>query len=290
MPRSPRVSYPGAVHHVMSRASDQRRLFADESDCRAFLDLMATARELYDVEWRMFVLMKTHFHAKVRVPHGNISDAMKYLLSKFAQQWNRRRRRRGPLLEGRFKAPLIEDGRYALTVVRYIALNPVKANYCDHPNGWRWTSHRALAGTEPPEEFLDMSWLRQMFDGPTLRDCQRQYQTYIDETEGDPIELVDTMFQGSPEFATDVRGLIGRTMHGIIVPRSYRALARPRLSSLFSGVRHDLGRRNSTIIRAQVVHGYTQAEIGRALGLHPNTISKITRQVRRTHLSLIHIR
>ena len=264
-------------------------MFADEDDCHAFLELLAIVRELYEVEWQMFVLMKTHFHAKVRVPHGNISEAMKYLLSKFAQGWNRRRRRRGPLLEGRFKAPLIEDGRYALTVVRYIALNPVKANYCEHPNGWRWTSHRALAGTEPPAEFLDLGWLRQAFDGPTLRDCQRQYRTYVDDTANDPIEIVDTVLHGSPEFATDVRGMIGRNMHGIIVPRSYRALARPTLASLFCDVKKDLESRNHLVIRAQVVHGYTQREIGRSLGLHPNTISKITRQIRRRHHSLIRI-
>lgn len=264
-------------------------MFADEDDCHAFLDLLAIVRELYEVEWQTFVLMKTHFHAKIRVPHGNISEAMKYLLSKFAQGWNRRRRRRGPLLEGRFKAPLIEDGRYALAVVRYIALNPVKASYCEHANGWRWTSHRALAGTEPPAEFLDLGWLRRTFDGPTLRDCQRQYRTYIDETETDPIEIVDAVLHGSPEFATDVRGMIGRNMHSIIVPRSYRALARPTLASLFCGVKNDLESRNHMVIRAQVVHGYTQAEIGRSLGLHPNTISKITRQIRRRHHSLIRI-
>ena len=65
----------------MARASDRRRIFADEDDCQAFVDLLAIVRELYEVEWQMFVIMKTHFHAKVRVPHGNISEAMKYLLS-----------------------------------------------------------------------------------------------------------------------------------------------------------------------------------------------------------------
>lgn len=288
MARPPRISYPGAIHHAMARASDRRRIFADDDDCRAFLDLMAIVREMYEVEWRMFVLMKTHFHAKVRVPHGNIAEAMKFLLSKFAQRWNRRR---GPLLQGRFKAPLIEDGRYALTVIRYIALNPVKAKYCEHAAAWRWSSHRALAGMEPPTEILDLGWLRQTFDGPTLPDCQRQYRTYVDEAENDSVEIDDRVLVGSPEFTTDIRGVIGRKMHGIIVPRSYRALARPTLASLIRALKkkNGLESRNQMVIRAQVVHGYTQAEIGRSLGLHPNTISKITRKIRRRRHSLIDV-
>jgi DNA-directed RNA polymerase specialized sigma24 family protein len=81
-------------------------------------------------------------------------------------------------------------------------------------------------------------------------------------------------------------------MHGIIVPRSYRALARPTLASLIRAIKvknNGLESRDQMVIRAQVVHGYTQAEIGRSLGLHPNTISKITRKIRRRHHVLIDV-
>ena len=280
MARGLRLTYRGATHHVMARANDKRKLFVDNDDRLAFLELMSVTADRYDVDWEMFVLMNTHFHAKVRTHHANISATMQYLLSKFAEWWNRRRRRRGHLLEGRFKAPLIEDGRYALTVIRYIALNPVKANYVEHAKDWPWGSHRALAGLETPPDFLQVNWLRDYFDGPTLRECQRHYRSFVDAGENEPVDTVDTVAVGSARFASTVRALIGNTMHQNIVPRSYRALGRPVIGSLFSDVGDDLERRNQMVLRAQVVYGYTQAEIARTLALHPNTISKITRRMR----------
>lgn len=287
MARPPRLTYPGAIHHAMARSNDQRLLFTDDDDRRAFLDRMAVVREMFEVDWQMFVLMNTHFHSKVKTPHGNISQAMQYLLSKFAQWWNRRRDRRGHLLDARYKAPIVEEGHYALHVVRYIALNPVKAKYVAHASEWPWSSHRGLAGIEAPADFLEINWLRDVFDGLTLRDCQRQYRHYVDETESDPIEPIDPMFEGSPALAADVRARIAHEMHRTLVPRRYRALARPDLESLFLDNIGDLERRNQTIIRAQVLHGYTQSEIARSLDLHPNTVSKITMELRRKHRSLV---
>jgi putative transposase len=280
MGRPPRLTYKGATHHAMARAVENQLLFVDDEDRRAFLGLMAATREKYDTEWEMWVLMYTHFHLKIRTPHGNISEAMNYLLSKYAQQWNRRHGRNGPLLRGRFKSPLIEDGRYAMTVIRYIALNPVKAKYVSRASEWPWASHRALARLETPPDFLELEWLRTYFDGATLAECQRQYRNYIDVTADDPICEVDPVFNGSPEGAAYARQVIDRRMHGIIVPRAYRTLARQPLDVLFPDVDDNLEGRNEMILRAQVIHGYTQAEIARALGLHPNTISKITRKVR----------
>lgn len=281
MARGPRLTYKNATHHVMARANDKQKLFRDDDDRFAFIQLMRVVMELYDVDWEMFVLMTTHFHAKVRTAHGNISAAMQYLLSRFAEGWNRRRGRRGHVLEGRFKAPLIEDGRYAMAVIRYIALNPVKGNYVEHARDWPWGSHRALAGLERRPDFLQIDWLRHYFDGPTLRDCQRQYGRFVDQSENEPIEIGYPVVIGSASFASQVREHIGRTMHGSIVPRSYRALGRPRLGTLFTDVVDDVERRNQVVLRAQVIYGYTQAEIARALCLHPNTVSKITRRIRR---------
>ena len=263
----------------MARTNDRRRLYVDDSDRLRFIELMRATKEKYGIEWEMFSQMTTHFHAKVRTPRPNISLAMQWLLARFAEYWNARHRRRGSLMEGRFRSPVIEDSRYAYTVIRYIALNPVEAGYVKRASEWRWASHRALGGLESPPDFLSLDWLRNYFDGPTLGDCRRQYRRFIEKTENDPIDVVDRVATGSASFQSDVREMIGRQMRAIIVPRSYRALARPPLGKLIAEV-VDPESRDKMILRAQVVHGYTQAQIARALGLHPNTISKITRRTR----------
>ena len=280
MPRPPRLTYPGAIHHVMTRGNRKGKNFFDDDDRLKFLELLAAVKERFRVVWRSYVLMKTHYHLKVETPEGNISAAMQHLNSRFAEWSNYRRRTTGHVFEGRFKAPLVEDGRYGLTVLSYIAVNPVKAAYVKHAREWPWSSHRALAGLEPGPDFLSVDWLRTYFDGPTLRDCQRQYQLFVDAEELQMSYAPDQIVVGGDEFRSNVRELIGESMSLRDVPRSFKALARPPLRSLFQGLSRDLELRNRQMLRAQVVYGYTQSEIGRALGLHPNTVSKITRILR----------
>lgn len=280
MARRPRLTYPGAIHHVMSRGNRKSRIFIRDDDRLDFIELLSAARELFGVRWRSYTLMNTHYHLEVETPEANISATMKYINGVFTQRWNRRHRTTGHVFEGRFKSPLVENGFYAQGLLRYIALNPVEANYVKHAAEWPWSSHRALAGLVEPPEFLDLEWLRRDFDGRSLRECQRQYQAFIDREERHWIDFGDEIVVGSEEYRSNVRQLIGTSMHGIIVPRSYRALARPPLGTLFGGLREDLDQRNRMVIRAQVVYGYKQSEIARALGVHPNTISKITRALK----------
>ena len=290
MARRPRLTFKGAIHHVMSRGNRKSKIFIDHRDRLDFLELLSAARERFNVLWRSFVLMNTHYHLEVETPEGNISKVMRYINGVFTQRWNRRHRTSGHVFEGRFKSPLIEDGFYGRNVLRYIALNPVEANYVQHAAEWPWSSHRALAGLVSPPEFLDLEWLRRDFDGTSLRECQRHYQEFIDREEKNLQEFGDEIVVGSELYRSNVRELIGTTMHGIVVPRSYRALARPPLGKLLCGLGEDLDRRNQMIIRAQVVYGYQQSEIGRALGLHSNTISKITRAIKHQRYFVVNTR
>ena len=58
--------------------------------------------------------------------------------------------------------PILTEG-HLLAVVRYIVLNPVEAGLAADPADWRWTSHRATAGLEPPPGFLEVDRIRGCF-------------------------------------------------------------------------------------------------------------------------------
>ena len=254
----------------------QDKIFLDDRDRIVFLETLSAARELFGVRWRSFNLMNTHYHLKVQTPEGNISQAMKFVNGAFTQSWNRRHRTTGHLFEGRFKSPLVENGYYSRNVVHYIALNPVEACYVRHAAEWPWSSHRALAGLVSPPEFLDSDWLRNCFDGATLQVCQRQYQRFIDDEELRLTDFGDEFVVGSADDPVqrsrvdrrdDARPRGSAQLPGVGAAASSR--------TLFAGFLDDLDRRNVMVIRAQVVYGYTQAEIARALGVHSNTFSKI---------------
>lgn len=42
MPRGPRLDYPGALHHLIVRGIERRRIFRSERDRRDFLERLAT--------------------------------------------------------------------------------------------------------------------------------------------------------------------------------------------------------------------------------------------------------
>jgi hypothetical protein len=74
-----------------------------------------------------------------------------------AMRLNRRLGIAGHLFRDRFKNRLVHTDRHAAACLRYIARNPVEAGICSTAAGWRWSSHRALAGYQAAPAWLDIT-------------------------------------------------------------------------------------------------------------------------------------
>lgn len=77
---------------------------------------------------------------------------MKVAGSRFAQYMNKKYHRTGTLWEGRHRSSLVQSERYLLTCMRYIELNPVRAQMVTRPEEYRWSSYGVNA-------WGDRSWL-----------------------------------------------------------------------------------------------------------------------------------
>src|SRR6266576_423094 len=145
MARALRTDFPGAVHHVTSRGNERRPIFFDDRDREAFLELLGQAVKRFGWSLTAFVLMTKHFHLVVQTPEANLSRGMQWFNTVYAVWFNRRHERSGHLYGGRFKAFVIEKETYFLEVLRYVVLNPVRANIVSRPEDYRWSSYRATA-------------------------------------------------------------------------------------------------------------------------------------------------
>jgi len=89
------------------------------------------------------VLMTNHVHllATADKPDG-IAKLMQSIGRCYVQYINRSYRRTGSLWEGRFKSSLVQAEEYLLTCMRYIELNPVRADMVSDPAQYRWSSYR----------------------------------------------------------------------------------------------------------------------------------------------------
>lgn len=129
MPRKPRIEYPGAIYHVMSRANGKGNIFESDVDRQDFVKTLAETSEKTGFIVHAYCLMRNHFHLVVETPNGNLVAGMRWLLSAYTLRFNPRHKRFGHVFSGRYKA-LVVDGSgngYLKTVCDYVHLNPVRA-------------------------------------------------------------------------------------------------------------------------------------------------------------------
>jgi putative transposase len=154
MGRPPRPLAAGLIYHVTARGNGKAPIFLTNSDCEVIFSGLAVARHLDGLLCHAYCLMENHYHLLVETPNANLDGAMQRLNGTYAIRFNRQHERTGHVFQGRYGAKLITDDDYALTVVRYIAANPVRAGVCSAPEEWQWSSYAATAGLVPAPDFL----------------------------------------------------------------------------------------------------------------------------------------
>lgn len=234
-----RLEYPGALLHVTSRGNEKRPTFLDDRDRREFLSQLGEAVRRFGWIVTAYVLMSNHYHLLVELTEETLSDGVKWLNGKYAQWFNFRHDRVGHLFQGRFNSKLIEKQTYFLEVLRYIVLNPVRANVVRHPGDYEWSSYRATAGLAEAPEWLAADDAIASF-GDDRGVARARYQAFVEAGIGSVDspwnDLVGQIYLGSPEFIQRTRDRVE------VKPRSnehllaQRFVARPKMPEIVSAV------------------------------------------------------
>ena len=99
--------------------------------------------------------MLTHYHLPIETPLANLGRFMHSLNTACTLCYNLRHRRKGPVVQGRYGAKLVEGDNYLLSLSRYIHLNPVHIKAMGHLTSYRWSRYRAYIGREKAPEWLE---------------------------------------------------------------------------------------------------------------------------------------
>ena len=189
MPRKPRVEFEGAVYHVVSRGNRQGAIYLDDKDYETFLNTLDEVCCRTGWKVHAFVLMGNHYHLLLETPHANLVAGMKWLQGTYTQRFNARHKVWGHLLQGRYKALLVdgEQEGYFATVSNYIHLNPARAKLFDLQNGklldYRWSSYPLYFDASKRPDWLKTHRVLHSFglsaDGVGLTAYKKQMQKRV---------------------------------------------------------------------------------------------------------------
>jgi putative transposase len=282
MARPLRLEYEGALYHVTSRGNAHESIFLDDGDRSRFLEILADVLKRFGWICHAYCLMTNHYHLLIETPDAGLSRGMQLLNGVYTQWFNRRHDRVGHLLQGRFKAILVEKESHLLALVRYVVLNPVRAKMVRSVRDWPWSSYRATAGQTEVPEFLTVDWVLSQLD-PDRERAIRAYRRFIRQGRGINVweELRAGVLLGTDGFVDQLRPLLKEKPLDPEYRRRERFAARPSLEELFSDVT-DKATRNERIHQAVRVHHYTLREVGNHVGLLYSTVSLIAKHIHET--------
>jgi putative transposase len=279
MARRPRLQFPGAVYHVMSRGNRKSDIFNTNDDRRCFMNTLGESALTYHVRVYAACLMRTHYHIVLDTPRGNLSAMMRQLNGEYSQDCNRRYERTGHTFEARFHSIVVQRERYLRRVARYVVLNPVKGRLCADPAAWPWTTYRATAGLEPCQPWLHIDWIDWAFKTDSRSEAHERYRKYVNNGVATPLHIDTGVFiLGTKRFHQAVLTAIQESEEDRLLPQSCRAWVRTPLDSIFADVEANYRSRDEAILAAHHMYGHRLAEIAVFLGIHSSTASKALRR------------
>lgn len=254
MTRPLRLEFPGALYHVTSRGNRRSRIYHDDADRAAWLDVLALVCERHHCVVYSYCLMSNHFHLMVETVEPNLGSAMRLLNGAYTQHFHRRHHTVGHLFQGRYKAILVQRESYLLELSRYIVLNPVRAGMVAKAEQWPWSSHRSVTGDMPCPLWLDRDGLLGHF-GTHRATAVAAYKNFVMEGVDKCSPLLETRHQillGDDDFVSEHQHLqwsdalvetvrieraavaLSLAEYGIRYPDRTEAMARAYLSSAFT--------------------------------------------------------
>lgn len=185
MPRQARLDTPGALHHIMVRGIDKTDIFADDQDKIRFLERLGKNVTEGECSIYAWALMDNHIHLLFKSGNYSISTVMRKLLTWYAQYFNRRHNRTGHLFQNRYKSILCDEERYLLALIRYIHLNPVRAQIVktiEELDCYPWSGHSTIIGASN-RAWMDTDAVLSQF-GAGKRKAISEYRRFVMEELG----------------------------------------------------------------------------------------------------------
>lgn len=209
MARSLRIEYEGAFYHVTARGNERRKIFFSGKDYAKFKEYIGEARRKFGVILHAYVLMTNHYHLLLETPERNLSRIMHHINGSYTTYTNIKRKRSGHLLQGRYKAIVVEKDSYLLELSRYLHLNPVRAGMVMRPEEYPYSSYRNYLSGQEDDLLNTEAVLGLMSEQP--ENSRQLYRSFVESAIGADVssplkEVYGGMILGRTNFVREMLG------------------------------------------------------------------------------------
>jgi REP element-mobilizing transposase RayT len=219
--RKPRLHVPAAYYHVTLRGNHRQEIFFSAEDRALLNDIVADVIPHYGARLHAYCWMTNHVHMLVQVGDTPLGRIMLRIASRYARELQAKFHTTGHLFERRYHAVLVDEDAYLLELVRYIHLNPVRANMVSLPADYPWSSHHAYLG-QRNEPWVTTEFTLSLFHSELLQ-ARLAYQRFVHDQSmptHSPLQNInqnDRRILGNDTFAAALLGSAWR-------PRSHQTL------------------------------------------------------------------
>jgi len=163
MPRANRHFLPHHVWHITHRSHRQEFLLKFAKDRQRWRYWLYQARKRFGLCVLNYIVTSNHIHLLVRDRgQDEIARSMQLIAGRVAQEYNRRKGRKGAFWEDRYHATAVDSEGHLARCMVYIDLNMVRAGVVSQPIGWGVCGYREIQ--QPPQRYaiIDRLTLREL--------------------------------------------------------------------------------------------------------------------------------
>ena len=186
MPRAKRYFDSGQIWHITHRCHKKEFLLKFSRDRKRYIAWLYQATKRYQVKVLNYMVTSNHIHlivinSKTRKYADVVSRSMQLIAGRMAQEYNRRKERKGAFWEDRYHATLIDTGSYLDQCMVYIDMNMVRAKVIKHPEEWVFCGFHELITKKSRFVILDVQSLMDLFSIQTIEELIKFRRFAVEE-------------------------------------------------------------------------------------------------------------
>ncbi len=175
--RKKRKKSPEYKYHIRVRGLEEIPLFRDDEDKGHYKFLISKYKKIYGCKIYSYCIMNTHAHFFIDPKGYDISKFMHKVNLCYAQYYNKKYDRNGPVFMGRFESDPVCTYNYAIALSAYIHNNPKDIKgYRGREEYFYYSSYGIYAGMqEDNDNFVDTRYILGLMLCKNKEDARKKY-------------------------------------------------------------------------------------------------------------------